>query len=318
MGNYNKEYIRNIINSMYSIQQLRIQIGNRIVGNIKAKIAGESSPTDEQITDELEGKALKEITADYKRITDFLTIEKNTLKKYFKKPEGIITEEVEYVLVDTYVTMLEKEELLSKQLGKVLKNYPIYTEFLEGVKGCGTTMSAVIISYLDPHQAKYVSSFYRYAGLDVTFVEKEIEGEVQLIGEGTGLKHAKYNNFTYIDKEGNEQTKHGISYNPFLKSKLMGVLATSFLMTGRDGKYAKIYRDYKMRLQNSPKHNTKTPKHIDNMARRYMVKMFIKDLWVEWRTLEGLEVAEFYEIAKLGMAPHTGTEDQAPHVQTQN
>jgi hypothetical protein len=29
-----------------------------------------------------------------------------------------------------------------------------------------------------------------------------------------------------------------------------------------------------------------TPKHIDNRARRYMAKMFLKDLWTEWYKIQ--------------------------------
>ncbi len=45
----------------------------------------------------------------------------------------------------------------------------------------------------------------------------------------------------------------------------------------------------------------KTPGHRKNMAIRYMVKMFLKDLWVAWRTLEGLPVTPDYAEAKLGL-----------------
>lgn len=33
---------------------------------------------------------------------------------------------------------------------------------------------------------------------------------------------------------------------------------------------------------------------------RYMVKMFLRDLYVAWRTLENLPIAETYQEAKLG------------------
>jgi len=46
-----------------------------------------------------------------------------------------------------------------------------------------------------------------------------------------------------------------------------------------------------------------TPGHIDSMARRKMVKMFLQHLWVRWRTLEGLPTGEPYAQAILG---HTG------------
>ena len=34
--------------------------------------------------------------------------------------------------------------------------------------------------------------------------------------------------------------------------------------------------------------------HIDRMSKRYMIKMFLQDLYVAWRTLEGLSVRKPY------------------------
>lgn len=43
-----------------------------------------------------------------------------------------------------------------------------------------------------------------------------------------------------------------------------------------------------------------TPGHRDKAAKRYMIKMFIKDLYVIWRTIEGLPVREPYQVEYLG------------------
>lgn len=294
-----KEYIRNIINSIYDLQNLRISTGNRIMANMRMKLTGEASACAEEL-DETMGYSIKDLCKDYKRISDYMVENNVNLKKYFKQEHGLITDEMEYTLVDSYINMVNVEEKLTKQLAKELKKYPIYNEFMCDVKGCGTLMSGVIIAYLDPYEARHVSSFWRYVGVDVTFVERDGE----LVGEGTGAKHAKYNQIEYIDKNGEVQTKNGLSYNPFVKAKMCGVLATSFLMAGGKDKYAQTYRNVKMRYQNMPAHADKTPKHIDNMARRYMVKEFLRDLWVCWRKLEGLEVSEPYEVAVLGHKPH--------------
>lgn len=40
------------------------------------------------------------------------------------------------------------------------------------------------------------------------------------------------------------------------------------------------------------------------MSLRYMMKMFVRNLWTTWRNLEGLPVDEPYEVAKLGNTPH--------------
>jgi hypothetical protein len=95
-----------------------------------------------------------------------------------------------------------------------------------------------------------------------------------------------------------EMTKIGISFNPFLKTKLIGVLGSSFLKSRSP--YAEIYYNYKHRLENHAKHREKSKGHIHNMSIRYAVKRFLIDLHIKWRELEGLEVSQPYEVAKLG------------------
>ena len=45
------------------------------------------------------------------------------------------------------------------------------------------------------------------------------------------------------------------------------------------------------------------------MAKRYMIKQFLKDLWSAWRFNEGLEVTVSYPEAKLGHNPHKDGEE---------
>lgn len=80
--------------------------------------------------------------------------------------------------------------------------------------------------------------------------------------------------------------------------------------------YVKAYLDYKNRLLHSDamveeiksrgakpvkvKWKDAKPAHIDRAAKRYMIKQFLKDLYVAWRTMEGLEVRPPYQEEKLG------------------
>ena len=66
-------------------------------------------------------------------------------------------------------------------------------------------------------------------------------------------------------------------------------------------KYGQIYYDYRFRLDNSPHHDSKTQLHKHNMAVRYMIKFFIRDLYAAWREIEGLTVYKTYEEEKLGI-----------------
>ena len=122
-----------------------------------------------------------------------------------------------------------------------------------------------------------------------------------------------------------------ITFNPWLKTKLMGVLAASFLKTSRyytaeqqvamdkmtkaqrkkikpegpyKSPYTQMYHDYKHRLESNPAHDEKSKGHRNNMALRYMIKMFLTDLHREWRALEGLPASEPYSLAKLHMSHH--------------
>ena len=97
----------------------------------------------------------------------------------------------------------------------------------------------------------------------------------------------------------NAQLKKGITFNPFLKTKLVGVLGSSFLRAG-ENVYSTIYRDYKNRLENHPKHIDKSKGHRHNMAVRYMVKQFLVDLHSAWREIEGYPATLTYQEAKLG------------------
>jgi hypothetical protein len=79
----------------------------------------------------------------------------------------------------------------------------------------------------------------------------------------------------------------------------MGVLASSFLRVG-ENPYGTIYANYKHRLEHHEKHKEKSKGHRHNMAMRYMIKRFLCDLYVHWRTLEGLPVSLEYHEGKLG------------------
>ena len=113
----------------------------------------------------------------------------------------------------------------------------------------------------------------------------------------------------YVDKNGEIKTKRGISYNPILKTKLMGVL-TGCLMKAKDPTYTAIYYDYKSRLENNPKHAGKSLAQRNMMAQRYMIKQFLRNMWTTWRNLEGLSVDNPYEVEKLGNKPHKYNEYQ--------
>ena len=282
--------IRVMVRGAYDIQKLRIQMGNRIVANWKAKLGQAPSATEETL-DEAEKNLLDNLRESYKKLADGVA----TLPRQSTfKGDELISTYTELVLIDQYIGLEKQEATQFSRLGNVLKDFPIYNEFLVNVYGIGPAMAGVILSEINIHAAEYPSSLWKYAGLDVA-------------GDGQGRSRRKVHlvESTYIDADGVEQTKNGISFNPFLKTKLVGVLGSSFIkQSAAKCQYRKIYDDYKHRLENSPAHADKSKGHRHNMAVRYAVKRFLADLYVAWRTLEGLPVANEYSVDKLGIVHH--------------
>jgi hypothetical protein len=138
------------------------------------------------------------------------------------------------------------------------------------------------------HQA-VTSSLWKYAGLDVA------EN-----GQGRSRKAEHLVKVSYVNRDGEEAERNSITFNPFLKTKLIGVLAPSFIKLSNPI-YAPIYRGYKHRLESNPAHQEKSKGHRDNMAKRYMIKIFLIDLYKAWRTIEGLPVTPPYHEGKLGI-----------------
>lgn len=277
--------IKTMVRGAYDIQKLRIQMGNRIVGNFKAKLGQEPSRPEEDLGED-ETKVLKSLREHYKKITDGV---KTFPRQATFKGDEVISDYTELCLIAQYVDLETEETRHFSRLGAILRDYPIFAEFLDKVKGIGPAMAGVIVSEIDISKAKYPSSLWAYAGLDVA-----------ADGQGRSRKKEHLVECDYIDKDGKQAKRVGITFNPFLKTKLTGVLASSFLRSNNE-QYAKVYNDYKQRLENHEKYSTVSKGHRHNMAMRYMIKRFLCDLYIAWRTLEGLEVVPEYSEAKLKM-----------------
>lgn len=340
--------LKTIVRGAYDIQKLRIQMGNRIVGNFKAKLGQE--PGEKEDTIDAEGKQiLATLRVQFNKLTDGVAT--------FPKQSSFVGDEVisdytELCLVAQYVDLEKHEMQHFRRLGNILKEYRLWNEFLDGVKGVGPAMGGVILSEIDIHKAKYPSSLWAYAGLDAVTGWKLVEtfdgggkppdwfpvtpenialsedgASFLLIDQRNRQSIARYEQrssgrskrkehlreIEYTDKDGNPAKRVGITFNPFLKTKLVGVLGPSFLKCANDI-YAPVYYDTKHRLENHAKYGTQNDKKKDdndriitsklrrhNMAMRKCVKSFLLDLYLAWRKIEGLPVSAPYHEAKLGM-----------------
>ena len=264
----------------YDIQKLRIEMGNRLVANFRVKLGIDPGTKADDTID-----VLKVIERRYENITEGV-IEISRRRRF--EYDGVISDYADLSLVSHYVALVKAEKRIFRDLGYTVQDFPIWSEYLEGVRGCGPAMASIIISEIDISKCRYPSSLWRYAGLDVA-------------DDGRGRSRRKEHliDAEYTTRDGETATRKSITFNPLLKTKLTGVLGPSFLKAG--GTYADIYYGYKNRLENHPDHVEKSKGHRHNMAIRYTVKLFLQALHTEWRRIEGYDPTVPYAEAKLGI-----------------
>jgi len=195
-----------------------------------------------------------------------------------------------------------QEKEIEKMLKKILKRFPIYNDYLLHVKGVGEIAAGWIIGEFDINKATTVSKMWQFAGLNPGLVKgkKRVDhedGKVEFVETGEMIR-------------GDKLTPGHVSpFNQNLRTALVGVLADGFIK--QQNYYAmEFYYPYKARLEQEEStvlHVGKEKQwkdvnkgHRDRAAKRYMIKMFLKDLYVAWRTIEGLPVRPSYQEEYLG------------------
>jgi hypothetical protein len=195
-----------------------------------------------------------------------------------------------------------QEDNIQKLLKKVLKRFPIWTEYLINVKGVGEIAAGWIIGEFDIHKASTVSKLWQFAGLNPGMVRgkkrhEDEDGNVTFEVTDTMIR-------------GDRLTPGFVSpFNKNLRTALVGVLADGFIKQ-QNSYCLDFYYSYKERLEqeeNKVFHVGKekpwkdvTKGHRDRAAKRYMIKMFLKDLYAAWREIEGLPVRAPYKEEYLG------------------
>lgn len=219
-------------------------------------------------------------------------------------------------LVDIKDETREIENRLAKAIKKEIESLPIWEAFFDGVKGCGPLMAAACIAEFDIERATTVSKMWQFAGLNPGEVRaKKIEKVTKKTDTSKAIRtfeNAKGEKCMIVESEimvrGDRLTPGCVApYNSWLRTKLVGVLAGCMIKC--QSSYAlDFYYPYKARLEQEQNCITGTDKkwaeeskgHRDMAAKRYMIKQFLKDLYVAWRTLEGLPVREPYQVEYLG------------------
>ena len=266
----NNQNIRLLVENFYDQQKTRQESANRIRTIVRNTLEKEDFR-------EVETKKTKDERAYGKEWND-----KEVLKKIAaaEKQDQITEAEVKYL----YNLMATKKKLKSfendyhKEIIKQVKEEPIYEEYLLKIRGVAELTAANLISYLGYcENFDTISKLWRYCGLAV------IDGNA-------------------------ERRKKGekIHYNPKLKT-LMYKISDCFIKQG--DKYRQLYDDikgdYQTRfpepIENPTYKETKkgfkqkyTKMHIDLMARRKLIKIFLANYWIRARKMKDLPIREPY------------------------
>lgn len=222
-----------------------------------------------------------------------------------KIPDGqgeyVITERDREFLTGLYGVADDQDVLIEKWIAKQLKGVPVWTEFLKNVKGVGPIIAAVLITEFDIHRATTVSKMWQFAGLNPTPVRgmkwvKTAKPKTYQPKDGDVIRRMGDRVLvrTHDMVRGDRLTSGYMSpFNGFLRTKLCGVLAGSFIKS--KSPYSRFYYDMKQRYENEDGWSDETKMHRHRAATRYMIKMFLIDLYKAWRELEGLPVRPSYQ-----------------------
>lgn len=269
-----------LVKKMYQVQNSRIRLSNQI----RSQLYVNELPRDEfgnPIMKKDEDEKLK-VKRDAKMAAMFAFYDENKLEmdkisrystkvKYLNSKKGAVTDILQWSLIDCYMNAVDEETKLVKVIKSYVHTLPLWDVFFKNVKGCGEGIAAVIMSEVDIDKCRHCSSLRKYAGLDVVDGHARSKRKEDLV------------TIKYKDSDGNIKEKLSITYNEFLRTKLLGVLGPSFIKHG--GEYRKVYDNYKNRY--TLQHPDYTKLRIHRMALRKSVVIFLKDLWNVWRDLEG-------------------------------
>lgn len=222
------------------------------------------------------------------------------------------------------------EKWLKKEIKGELADYEIWNDWLKGISGIDVCSAGGLLAWIgDIARFASISKLYSYSGLATIkrcqeckkryfefpgdkahYIERYLNFQKRA-HKARKEKGGRFNKKPHLKaveklicscdspepKTIAEKKKRGepAMWNQKLKSHCWKI-GKNFVRSGKQ--YRKYYDKVKAKYQK------KFPKfskgHIDNMAMRKTVKLFMAHLWIVWRQLEGLPTRSPYPVEKLG------------------
>lgn len=202
--------------------------------------------------------------------------------------------------------LTKDDAAIQAQMLRALRGIPVYDEFLKHTPGVGEVTAAMLVAYVDIHKAVKPSQLIRYCGYAC------IDGKAERRSAGCGPKSANGTG----------------TYNDVLKSQLFqmttGLRKHAARWPSFQSKYLVIWEQAKrtaLAKAGVVADDDVAAKGVrgfaDAKGRRKATEIFLQDLYIMWRTLEGLPVWPPFLSARRGFL-HGGVKPaiDAPRVLT--
>jgi len=178
--------------------------------------------------------------------------------------------------------ILKKEHDITEEYMEIVRCLTLWKDWSKAVYGLGENLFGQLIAYIsDISRFEKISNLWSYFGYGL------YDDKIQSLK--TGYKH----NF--------DCRKRSLMFN----------IVNCFIKHNQKSYYGKLYYKFKQKYKekypepisnnngNGFKQNY-TDMHIHLMSIRKVSKVFLKDLWIVWRTLEDLPISQPYEVEYLG------------------
>jgi len=181
--------------------------------------------------------------------------------------------------------MSKHASALETEMLRQLRKIPIYQTLLKNVYGLGPVACAYLVAFVDIRKCEKPDQLIRYCGFACGKDGKS-------------------------ERLGSAESKDGSHFNLDLKIKIVTAMLSMWktCFARPDGestqvkttKYMTIWTDYKHRAEHSGELAARGKGFVHDKGRRKATDVLLEDIYVVWRTLEGLPVWPDWYAAKRG------------------
>lgn len=210
--------------------------------------------------------------------------------------------------------MRQQETILKNKAMKIIRLHPLWTEWLESVRGIGPCLAGGILARVHIENCKSVSQLWKYAGLGVTLQSwkckacgHELPHDPSLLKRGvraTVMCPKCQNPMASIGHADRREKGKTLGFNPHVKTLFWKVGESFVKLKAEKSGYRKLYDRFRDQVEKkiaanggfcSKEHRNEKKKvipcfdaHKFAMAKRLTVKVFAAHIYLKWRQLMGL------------------------------